>query len=588
MNGRSSRAATYAVLASALAAGCGFGGSSGGAPLFDPPNDGPVDTVILIMGDGMGREHVRSGGIYKHGEPGSLCFEPNGTCFDGEPSEFTRAEVSTFSDSTILTEPDLTATDSAAAATALSTGRKAANNALARTAWGERMLTILELAQSLGKSTGIVTTSYILDASPAAFAAHVRDRGNRDKIICDYLEATQPTVIMGGGRTQWNALDGDRRAADVGYTVIETASELRTRLATGGIDAVAGLETGLGGRGIVGVFPASPAPYPPDSRFGCLQNRGASAGQLADGLSVQLDREINQCDPDEPGKPCREFPDPTLVEMTQAALDLLEENANGFFLFVENEQTDTLNHYFGVPLPDSCASGLHLADPRVPYVQEMVAREVGVIDEVVETVVGWVERTGRAGRTLVLVTADHECCGLSPDRCESASRPGATVPCCFDPFNVTLENPDLADGTPTQCCRDADGALAPCKPWHTFNPDARRSNFGETRCRRYDRVPGTQQVLGVESPVACEEPGDVILAAPKYPFPAATAHTSDPVDVYAYGSPVVTSALEDLRTNSDVYYLMQYALTGSFIHVTPPEEYPVTACDALPDEPPGL
>ena len=62
------------------------------------------------MGDGMGFEQVKAGGMYVHGAPGTLPFE----VFPY------RAEMTTHS-------ADSPGTDSAAAATALATGRKVNN-----------------------------------------------------------------------------------------------------------------------------------------------------------------------------------------------------------------------------------------------------------------------------------------------------------------------------------------------------------------------------------------------------------------------------------------------------------------------------
>ena len=45
-----------------------------GAPIDDPPEFVPR-AVVLFIGDGMGFEHVEGGGLYAHGEAGSLHME---------------------------------------------------------------------------------------------------------------------------------------------------------------------------------------------------------------------------------------------------------------------------------------------------------------------------------------------------------------------------------------------------------------------------------------------------------------------------------------------------------------------------------
>ena len=63
--------------------------------------------------------------------------------------------------------------DSAASATAIATGVKVNNGviALALPGDGQPLKTVLEIFQAAGKSTGLVTTTEITHATPAAFAA---------------------------------------------------------------------------------------------------------------------------------------------------------------------------------------------------------------------------------------------------------------------------------------------------------------------------------------------------------------------------------------------------------------------------------
>ena len=74
-----------------------------------------------------------------------------------------------------------TATDSAAAATAMVTGRKTYNGAINWANDDEPMFgeSIAEIAKAKGKATGVITTVYWCDATPAAFGgAHNVNRGN--------------------------------------------------------------------------------------------------------------------------------------------------------------------------------------------------------------------------------------------------------------------------------------------------------------------------------------------------------------------------------------------------------------------------
>ncbi len=65
------------------------------------------------------------------------------------------------------------------------------------------MTNLAELAKAAGKSVGLVTTSQVTDASPAAFAAHVDDRDKQSEIAKQYITDTKVDVILGGGEDRW-------------------------------------------------------------------------------------------------------------------------------------------------------------------------------------------------------------------------------------------------------------------------------------------------------------------------------------------------------------------------------------------------
>ena len=91
-------------------------------------------------------------------------------------------------------DPEEAVTDSAAAATAFSTGYKSFNGAIGVDAQGRSRPTLLEDARRAGKATGLVTTSQVTDATPAAYGAHVSDRAQQSEIARQYLEgAPSPT-----------------------------------------------------------------------------------------------------------------------------------------------------------------------------------------------------------------------------------------------------------------------------------------------------------------------------------------------------------------------------------------------------------
>ena len=224
--------------------------------------------VVLFISDGMGFEQLKAASLYARGELGAMSFE-----------QFPHAgSLETLS-------AHRNVTDSAAAATAMATGRKVHNGTIgvASPGDGHELLTLFDCFQRNKQRVGFVTNSYTTDATPAAFAAHATRRKNYSKIARDYLRRSRPNVIMGGGGHGMKLRD----ARDAGYSVLTSRRAL---------DAPPSAEHTL-----------------------ALFGRGE--------LSL--------------GHPQH----PALSEMTFAALELLDRNnPRGFFLIVENELTDSGGH----------------------------------------------------------------------------------------------------------------------------------------------------------------------------------------------------------------------------------------------------
>ena len=144
------------------------------------PKSEKVNNIILLIGDGMGLGVAGAWMVDRNYEP---------TCFD-------RAQFVGLSKTYSLNSR---VTDSAASGTAMATGHKTNNSMLGVLPDGTRLGTIAEAAKEDGKSIGIIVTSYLLDATPAAFYAHTSSRGNLRQVEEDLI-AFQPDVILGGGR----------------------------------------------------------------------------------------------------------------------------------------------------------------------------------------------------------------------------------------------------------------------------------------------------------------------------------------------------------------------------------------------------
>ena len=145
----------------------------------EKPPKGAV-TLIYMIGDGMGLAHV------------SMLAVEGGYA----PTAFDRAQgialISTYSANNRVT-------DSAAAGTALACGSKTNNGTLGLDPRGGRLQSLIEWAVAEGMPEGIAVKCHLQHATPAAFYAHVPDRGDEKAITRDLL-ASNIDVLIGAGR----------------------------------------------------------------------------------------------------------------------------------------------------------------------------------------------------------------------------------------------------------------------------------------------------------------------------------------------------------------------------------------------------
>lgn len=146
---------------------------------FNQEQAAPVArNVVLMIGDGMGAEHVWAAWL---GNKGAL--------------NITSLPVTGCS---ITTSASHTITDSAAGGTAIACACKAVNGQLGMDAQGNHRESLAVQMRRAGKSTGLVVTKSITDATPAAFYAHTTNRYNTEEVAAALVEAGFE-VIAGGG-----------------------------------------------------------------------------------------------------------------------------------------------------------------------------------------------------------------------------------------------------------------------------------------------------------------------------------------------------------------------------------------------------
>ncbi|UCG00333.1 MAG: alkaline phosphatase [Candidatus Heimdallarchaeota archaeon] len=165
-------------------------------------------SVILMIGDGMGFEHVKLAQWVEKGVNGTLSMQELPI----------QGEVQT-------RNIENTITDSAASGTAMATGYKTYNGILSFTLTNVELPSILELSQQLNKSTGVVTTTEVTHATPASFYSHVLSR-NDEITIAHQLVTSGVNVVMGGGRNIFITYQQELQAK--GYTIVNNRSELHS------------------------------------------------------------------------------------------------------------------------------------------------------------------------------------------------------------------------------------------------------------------------------------------------------------------------------------------------------------------------
>ena len=222
--------------------------------------------IILFIGDGMGPNQVALAKFATGGPDHKLSFEN---------FPITGIVYNHSSDSLY--------TDSAAAATTWATGVKTKNGYLAVDADKKFLPTIPELLSTKGYKSGLVSTSSITHATPAAFYAHIDNR-DKEKEIAKMLIDSDIDIALGGGQEFFDAPPEDGLFMIYDNTLLDS-SLLNSK------------------EQVIGLF-------------------------AEDGFDRRLGT-------------------PTQLEMTQVALNFLKnksQNCAGFFLMSEGSQIDWAGH----------------------------------------------------------------------------------------------------------------------------------------------------------------------------------------------------------------------------------------------------
>jgi len=260
--------------------------------------------IILFIGDGMGPAYIKAYRMYRDDPTtevvettvfdkmlvGSLRTDPKGN--SGKIKALAELPKELAAKKRVVRGA---VTDSAAAATAYATGKKVFSRELSVGLKEEPLLTVLQQAKKNGMSTGLIATSPLTGATPAAFAAHSSSRYAYNEIANQYIDnryQQQPYVdiLLGGGKQFFVRKERNivKEFESLGYDSIYSKSQLISS----------------SNSKMIGLF-------------------------AKDALKKMLDRDSGT---------------PSLADMTKVALAKLSKNNNGFFLMVEGSQIDWAGH----------------------------------------------------------------------------------------------------------------------------------------------------------------------------------------------------------------------------------------------------
>ncbi|ETM98617.1 hypothetical protein PPTG_19456 [Phytophthora nicotianae INRA-310] len=348
---------------------------------FDENEDSPR-SVIMMIPDGTGPN----------------VFTLARTVLD--PSLQTRLHIDPHLMGTIQTHSSTSyITDSAAAATAYSTGYKTYDSAIAVDTYEQPLGTVLEAAKARGMVTGMIVTCRVTHATPASFAAHVLDRDSEDDIAAQYVANKKLDFLLGGGKKHFN----DSMFEDLksnGYTLANNYQDLLDYQS-------ANADTGA--LRLFGLFNDDHMLYEVD-RLRELAGNNSTARE------------------------------PSLPEMVDIVLGLLRKNEqakkHGYFVMIEGSRVDHAGHS---------------NDPGT------MAKEAIAFDESVAVVLDHVEQTPN---TAMLSAADHGTGGITLGR--GPAFPYAWYPtelqlqnmsteAMQEQLEVVLEGSDCATGANDTC-----------------------------------------------------------------------------------------------------------------------------------------
>ncbi|QDT14418.1 alkaline phosphatase [Alienimonas californiensis] len=287
-------------------------------------------------------------------------------------------------------------TDSASSAVSMTAGIKTYNNAVNVDAEGRRVRTIAHMAQEQGLAVGAVSSVPISHATPAAAYAHNVHRNDYQDLTRDLLglpSISHPDrplpgldVLIGGGYGADRDQDSGQGENYVpGNSYLAAEDRRQVDVEHGGRYVVAYRTPGVSGaeRLMEAAEQAAAESQRLLGFYGTKTGKGHLPFQTADG---GYDPTAGRTKKAEEYSPADLSENPTLADMTRAALTVLERDPEGFWLMVEPGDVDWANHDNNL---DNSIGAVNSGDAAVKVVTD------------------WVERHSNWEESVMIVTADH-------------------------------------------------------------------------------------------------------------------------------------------------------------------------------------
>ena len=290
---------------------------------------GKAKNVIMLIADGMSTEAIT---LARHTKGDSLAMD----------------EISV--GSVITSWANGPITDSAPGGTVYAAGEKTNNKYIGTSVNDTPMASILEGAESVGKATGIVATSEITHATPGDFTAHTNNRKYYNQILQQQINQDME-VVLGGGFNKASGFSSEVSSDEFESYYEEQVNNIKEE----GFDFITTKDqlTSYDGDKLWGSFADADLKYDFDRQ--------------SDNDNVQ----------------------PSLAEMTNKAIEVLNKDEDGFFLMVEGSKVDWAAH----------------ANNTVGIVSDILA-----FDEAVKAAIEFAKTDGN---TVVVVTTDHGNSGIT-------------------------------------------------------------------------------------------------------------------------------------------------------------------------------